>query len=270
MSWRLDVFLPDQGPHDLRSTSVDVSAGLGRDRRRAGGGVRSTNGRTGFRLRRGCRGLRVRDWWRDTVAVTSRAASYDERGSEVTLRAQQAVARSAELTVRASLANDVARRRTDRARAEAAAAHVLAARVAEAAASRGVGDVEEHQRRAAQHRAAVLKAARQVDSAGRSIVDRAVLVELSALARRRTPVRESVYRLLVDPPVRPWTVAELFRELDGARPLRPDGIRDVLYVLLAEGALTTVRGSRALTAALTPPGEVALRSLLRSWGLSPV
>ena len=207
---------------------------------------------------------------RDTVAVTSPHAFVDDHGAEVRLRARQAVGRAAELGVRASRATEVARQRIDRIRVEAAAVHALAARAEKAAAGRGVGNVEEHRRRAAQHHAAVMKAAGQLDSAGRSLVDRAVLVELSALARRRTPVRESVYTLLVHPPVRPWTVGELFEELDGTRPQRPDSVRDVLYVLLADGALTTVRGTRALTTALTPPGEVALRGLLWSWTRSPV
>jgi hypothetical protein len=165
---------------------------------------------------------------------------------------------------------DRARQRADRAIADAAAAHVNAARAEDAAADRGVGDVEEHRRRAAEHRVAVWKAALRVDSAGRKLVNRAVMVELSALARRRTPVRESVYRLLVGPPLRPWTVGELFREMDGARPQRADAVREVMYVLMADGALTTVRGNRTLTVALTAPGDVALRSLLGSWRMPPV
>ena len=193
------------------------------------------------------------------------AASFSDRGTEVTLRAQRAVARAAALAVRAAEVTDLARHWTGRIRAEAAAAHVKAARVAEAAADQGVGDVGEHRRRAAEHRVAVVKAARRLGSTDCSLVDRAVLVELSGLARRRNPVRESVYRLLVGPPLRPWTVGELFREMDDARPQRPDSVREVVYVLMADGALTRVRGSRTLTMALTAPGEVALRNLLGCW-----
>ena len=44
-----------------------------------------------------------------------------------------------------------------------------------------------------------------------------------------------------------------------------DRVREVLYVLLADDAVKTVVGHRALTVALTTHGAVALRTLLAGW-----
>jgi hypothetical protein len=92
---------------------------------------------------------------------------------------------------------------------------------------------------------------------------------LSPLARRRTPLRESVYGLLVRQPTRSWTVAALCGELDGGSRTCRDRVRAVLYVLLADDALTTVRGHSAFTVALNEQGETALRTLLAGWGGCP-
>jgi hypothetical protein len=97
------------------------------------------------------------------------------------------------------------------------------------------------------------------------VVGTAVMAPLSPLARRRTQLRESIYRLLARRPGRSWTVAALCVELDGSTRRSRNAVRDVLYVLLADGALMTVNGQRALTVELTTHGEVALRALLAKW-----
>jgi hypothetical protein len=74
-----------------------------------------------------------------------------------------------------------------------------------------------------------------------------------------------VYRRLVDAPSRHWTVGELSEDIGAGVRGRPDGIRSVLYVLLADRVLTTIPGQRALTVALTLSGVRALRVLLTSW-----
>jgi hypothetical protein len=97
------------------------------------------------------------------------------------------------------------------------------------------------------------------------VVGTAVMAALSPLARRRTPLRESIYRLLSRRPGRSWTVAALCVELDGSTRRSRNAVRDALYVLLADGALTTVNGQRALTVELTTHGDIALRALLAKW-----
>jgi hypothetical protein len=57
--------------------------------------------------------------------------------------------------------------------------------------------------------------------------------------------------------------------MDGARPQRLDTAREIVYVLLADGALTTVKGHRTLTILMTAPGEAALRNPLGSWATAP-
>jgi len=88
---------------------------------------------------------------------------------------------------------------------------------------------------------------------------------LSLLARRRTAIRELVYRLLVRSPTRSWTVAQLARELGTTN----DRVRSVLYVLLADNAVVTVPGQRQLTMALTENGEQSLRWVLARWRPQP-
>src|SRR5215475_4155700 len=95
--------------------------------------------------------------------MRSQAASLSDLRTEVALTTQRAVARAAALTIRAAEITDLARQLADDARAGVAAAHAKAACVEERAADRGLGDVEEHRRRAAEHRVAVLKAALQLD-----------------------------------------------------------------------------------------------------------
>src|SRR5215472_14236005 len=97
------------------------------------------------------------------------------------------------------------------------------------------------------------------------VLGTAVTATLSPLARRRTQARESVYRLLALRPPRSWTVAALCGELDGSTRQSPNAVRDVLYVLLADDALTIVKSQRGFTVELTRQGEVALRTLLAKW-----
>src|SRR5262249_22131218 len=136
---------------------------------------------------RGCiSACRNVEMMRDTGTVTTNRESFDALGLEARVRAEQAQARSVALAMRAVEARDSARGRADRARAEATAAHIRAARLEDRAADRGVGNVSEHRRRAAEHRMAALKAGLTIDSTLSNAVHGSAAVTLSALARRRT------------------------------------------------------------------------------------
>jgi hypothetical protein len=84
--------------------------------------------------------------------------------------------------------------------------------------------------------------------------------------RPLTDNRRRIVVALLRQPARSWTV----RELAGAVPGVPEGaVRDTINQFLAESIMRQIPGRRALTAALTEPGQRLLTRLVPHSAVAP-
>jgi hypothetical protein len=88
---------------------------------------------------------------------------------------------------------------------------------------------------------------------------------LSSLATRRTTLKEHVYSLLVAEPHRIWSVAEVRSGISPDARASIDAVRDILYVLISDGAAVASTSAGAVTIFLTADGIQALRATLGTW-----
>ena len=86
----------------------------------------------------------------------------------------------------------------------------------------------------------------------------------SMLTRRPGFSREAIYRLLLNSPGRPWSVADAAQALTQVA-ISASSVRETFYVLQTDGLLEPVGGHRALTWRLTAAGATALKSILDTW-----
>ena len=80
---------------------------------------------------------------------------------------------------------------------------------------------------------------------------------------RHTPIKERVYRVLLRSSGEDWTVRTL-TDATGSD-ISTGSVRDIIYMLIAAGAMTVVPGNQAITVRLSAAGLVRLRSVERAW-----
>lgn len=87
----------------------------------------------------------------------------------------------------------------------------------------------------------------------------------SHLTRTHSPAREAIFLLLLGSPHQEWTVRLAMDALGDRSKVSIEAVRATLYVLLADGILTTVCGRPGVSMRLTSGGITTLAHVVAGW-----